>query len=102
MHADCGRCEGVVGREHQRAPVLSAGVGSVGRAGEDVVPFENVCLGGMSDDIWGWVLLDVLVFAGKALVGCLGGHGEVVSETSAVLELSECGETTCRLILEDE
>lgn len=39
VHADCGRGEGVVGREHESAPVLAAVVRGVGRAGQDVVPF---------------------------------------------------------------
>lgn len=42
VHADRGRGEGVVRREHQRAPVLAAGVGRAGRPGQDVVPFEDV------------------------------------------------------------
>ena len=39
MHADGGRGEGVGGREEERAPVLAVVVGSVGGAGQDVVPF---------------------------------------------------------------
>lgn len=54
VHADCGRRERVVGREHEGAPVLAAVVRSVGRAGEDVVPLEDVPLRGVCDDVGRW------------------------------------------------
>ena len=54
MHADCGRGEWVVWWEHERAPVLAAFVGGVGRAGEDVVPFEDVGFAGVGDDVGWW------------------------------------------------
>lgn len=38
VHSDGWRGEGVVGREHERAPVLAAVVGSVFGAGDYVVP----------------------------------------------------------------
>lgn len=38
MHADCGWCEGVGGREDEGAPVLAVVVGGVRWTGEDVVP----------------------------------------------------------------
>ena len=41
VHPDCGGCEGVVGREHERSPVLAVLVGGFGRAGEDVVPSSD-------------------------------------------------------------
>lgn len=53
VHADGGWGEGVVGREHEGAPVLAAFVGGFGRAGQDVVPFEDVLLRGVGDDV-GW------------------------------------------------
>lgn len=39
VHADGGWGEGVVGGKHQGAPVLTAGVGSILGAFEDVMPF---------------------------------------------------------------
>ena len=39
MHADCRGREWVGGGKEQRSPVLPVGVGSVGWAGQDVVPF---------------------------------------------------------------
>lgn len=38
MHADCGGCEGVVGRKDEGAPILAVMIGSIRWAGEDVVP----------------------------------------------------------------
>jgi hypothetical protein len=38
VHADCGRCEGVVGGEDESAPILAAVVWGAWWAGEDVVP----------------------------------------------------------------
>lgn len=75
MHADCGRGEWVVWWEHERAPVLAAFVGGVGRAGEDVVPFEDVGFTGVRDDVGRWRSLDILVFALEALRSCAVGHG---------------------------
>ena len=42
MHAYSWRGERIVGREQEGAPVLTVFVGGRGRAGEDVVPFEDV------------------------------------------------------------
>jgi hypothetical protein len=53
VHADRWWGEGVVGWEHERAPVLPAFVGGVGRAGEDIVPFEDVGFAGVGDYV-GW------------------------------------------------
>lgn len=39
VHPDGGGCKGIVGWEHERAPVLTAFIGSIWRPGEDVVPF---------------------------------------------------------------
>lgn len=39
VHADRGRCEGVIRWENQGTPVLTAFVGSIGSAGEEVMPF---------------------------------------------------------------
>lgn len=64
-HADCGRFEGVVGGEVKSAPVLTAGVGGVGWASEEVVPFENVGIGRVCGDE-GWRGgLDRFVFTGE-------------------------------------
>ena len=41
-HADRGWLERVLRREGEGAPVLAVVVGGVGRAGEEVVPFEDV------------------------------------------------------------
>ena len=50
-HADCGRSEGVIGRKCECTPVLATLVRSVWRAGEDVMPFENVGFGRVSSDV---------------------------------------------------
>jgi len=39
MHADCGRSEGVGGREEEGTPVLAVVVGGLRWAGYNVVPF---------------------------------------------------------------
>ena len=39
VHADSGRGKGIVGRKHERAPVLAACVGCVGRSSDKIVPF---------------------------------------------------------------
>lgn len=84
MHADGGRGEGVVRGEHEGAPVLAAFVGGVGGAGEDIVPFEDVLLRGVGDDVGRGGLGDGGVFAGEAL-GCGGGgHGVYVGERNEV------------------
>lgn len=68
MHPDRGRSEGVVGWEEERAPVLAVLVGGRGRAGEDVVPFEDVGFRGVGGDV-GWrVGGDGGVFAGELRV----------------------------------
>lgn len=74
VHPDRGRSEGVVGREGQRAPVLPAVVGGAGRAGQDVVPFEDVGFGGVRGDVVDGGLGEVSVFASEAFVGGTGGH----------------------------
>lgn len=38
MHSDRGGCEGVGGWEHESTPILAIFIGSVGWAGDDVVP----------------------------------------------------------------
>lgn len=38
VHADCWRLERIVGREHERAPVLAIMIGSIGRSDQYVVP----------------------------------------------------------------
>lgn len=62
MHSDCGGCEGVVWRENQGAPILTIVVGCVWRAGKDIMPFEDVGLGGVGNDVWWGVLGDSFVF----------------------------------------
>ena len=74
VHANRGRGEGVVWREHERAPVLAAFIGGFGRAGQDVVPFEDVALGGMRNDVGRRVFGNGFVFPGETLVGGAGGH----------------------------
>lgn len=63
MHADRGGSEWVVWREDEGAPVLSAGVRCVRRTREDVVPFEDVVLGGVGGNVRRWGGREVLVFA---------------------------------------
>lgn len=46
VHPDRGRREGVVRWEDQRAPVLAAMIGRVGRAGDDVMPSVVFGVGG--------------------------------------------------------
>lgn len=87
MHAYRWRREGVVGREHQGAPVLPIVVGGGGRAGEDIMPpirrvvsvwvivprrvrggnysLQDVRVGGVGDDEWGRILLYGFVLAGQ-------------------------------------
>ena len=75
VHANGGRREGVVGWEHEGAPVLAAFVWCLGRAGEDVVPFEDVLLRRVGDDV-GWRRLgDGSVLLGEALGCCWCRHG---------------------------
>lgn len=64
MHSDCGGSKGVVWREDQGAPVLAVVIWSIWWSGEDVVPFEDVRLRGVGDDVWWRVLGDGFVFAG--------------------------------------
>ncbi len=64
VHPDGGGREGVVAREEECPPVLPVFVGRARRAGEDVVPFEDVGFGGVRGDVGGWVGLDGGVFAG--------------------------------------
>lgn len=80
VHADGGRGEGVIGREHERTPVLATIVGRVGRAGEDVVPLEDVLLRWVGNDVgrrglgYGGVLA-------RETLGCGGrGHGSWCAE----------------------
>lgn len=44
------------------------------RAGEDVVPFEDVGFGGMGGDVFWRGFGEGGVFAGETLVGGAGGH----------------------------
>ena len=74
VHADGGGCKRVVGWEGEGAPVLAAVVGCVRRASEDVVPFQDVFLGGVGDDVWWRGLGDGGIFLGEALGGAGGGH----------------------------
>ncbi len=69
MHADGGWSERVIGREHQSAPVLSVFVGGFRWSGEYIVPFENVALGRMSDDIGRRILRDGFVFLSETFGG---------------------------------
>ena len=75
MHSDGGRCEGVVWGEDERAPVLAAGVGCVGRASEDVVPLENVAVRRVGDDEFFRLGLEVHVFLSEPAGGLDGCHG---------------------------
>ena len=63
VHADRGGSKGIVGREEERAPVLAVRVGGVGRTGEDVVPFQDIVFGRVSDDEWRGISLDGGIFA---------------------------------------
>lgn len=64
VHADRGGRERVVGREDEGAPVLAVFVGGSGRAGEDVVPFEDVGFRGVGGDEFGGGFGEGGVFAG--------------------------------------
>lgn len=77
MHTDRGRGEGVVGWEDERAPVLTAVVGSVLGSCDDVMPFQDVGLGGVGSDVRRGVLSDGFVFARQALVCRTCSHGEL-------------------------
>jgi len=74
VHADCGWSEGVFGGKGESSPVLTVVIGSVWWAGEDVVPFEDVGLGGAGGDELGRRFLEVLVFTRETFVGGFGGH----------------------------
>ena len=74
VHADGGRREGVLGREGEGAPVLPVLVWGFGRAGEDVVPFEDVGVGRVGGDVWWRVACDGQVFFREAFRCGLGGH----------------------------
>ena len=76
MHPDRGGCKGVVRWEYERAPILAAFVGGLGWAGEDVVPFEDVALRGVGDDVGWGRLRHVGIFLCKAL-GCGGCRHDV-------------------------
>lgn len=64
VHPDGRGSEGVVGWEEEGPPVLPVFVGGGGRAGEDVVPFEDVGFGGVRGYVGWGVGLDGGVFAG--------------------------------------
>jgi hypothetical protein len=51
VHADGGRSEWVVWGEHESTPVLAAMIRSVLRPGDNIVPFQDVRLRWVSDDI---------------------------------------------------
>ena len=74
VHADRRRRERILGREGQRAPVLAVLVRCLGRAGEDVVPFEDVGVGRVGGDVWWRVACDGQVFFREAFRCGLGGH----------------------------
>lgn len=75
VHADGGRGEGVVWREHERSPVLAAVVRRVGRAGQDVVPLKDIPLGRMRDNVRWRRLGDGCVFSCESLGCCGRRHG---------------------------
>ena len=83
VHADGWGREGVVRREYEGAPVLAAFVGGFGRAGEDVVPFEDVAVGWVRDDVRRRVFGYGFVFSCEAFVGGAGGHDVVWRVESA-------------------
>lgn len=62
MHFNRGRRKWIVGREQKRAPVLSTMIGSIGRSGKDVMPFEDIGFGGVGFDVWRWIFGDGFVF----------------------------------------
>ena len=64
VHADRGWRERVVWGEYEGAPVLAVFVGGAGRAGEDVVPFEDVGFRGVGGDEFGGRAREGGVFAG--------------------------------------
>ena len=79
MHADCRRSEGIVWREDQSAPILAIVIWGILGARDDVMPLEDVGVGGMSLDVRGWIFCDRLVLARQALVSSLAGHCDGVA-----------------------
>lgn len=67
MHPDGGWGEGVVGGKEESAPVLAVVVGGRRWAGQDVVPFQDVGLGRVSDNVGRRVGLDGGVFSVQLL-----------------------------------
>ena len=65
MHSDGGRSERISGWKEERTPVLAVMIWCLGRAGKNVMPFENVGFGRVSGNERGWVCLNRLVFTGK-------------------------------------
>ena len=85
VHADGRRREGVFRREGQRAPVLAVLVRCLWRAGEDVVPFEDVRVGRVRGYVGGRVAGDGEVFLGQAFGGGLGCHVSTNYEVRSAL-----------------
>lgn len=74
MHADGGGGEGIVRWEIQCAPVLPVVIWCVGRAGQDVVPFEDVGFAGVRGDEFGGIAREGGIFTSKAFVSGFCGH----------------------------
>lgn len=68
MHDDRWRRKRVVWRKHQRSPVLAVVIWGGIRSSEDVMPFQNVGFGGVSDDIRRGVLSNGFVFSSELAV----------------------------------
>jgi len=74
VHSNSRRSERVVWWEDEGTPVLTVVVWGLLRAGYYVVPFQNVVLGWVGNDVWWRIRLDSLVLAGETLGRCLCRH----------------------------
>lgn len=76
MHANGGRGKGIVRGKHKSTPVLAAMIRCVLRAGNNIVPFQDVTLGWMGNDIRRRVLGNGFEFACQTLGGGFASHAD--------------------------
>jgi hypothetical protein len=74
MHSDRWRSERVFRRENEAAPILSSFIRGVWSTGDNVMPFQDICLGWVRHDVRRRIRLYVLIFSRQALVSGFGGH----------------------------